>query len=77
MLKVLLVDDESSIRLTMAEFFRREGFEARLRRRLREPVASSLDAGLDLAVVDINLPGRSGIELLQDINSASRTCPSS
>jgi signal transduction histidine kinase len=67
MFKVLLVDDEPSIRLTMAEFLRRAGYEVFAAVDF-ETAFVPASAGMDVAVVDINLPGRSGIELLQEIN---------
>jgi signal transduction histidine kinase len=63
MLRVLLVDDEPSIRLTMGEFLRRAGYEVLTAADYPSAVALAGDS-LDAAVVDINLPGRSGIELL-------------
>jgi len=66
--KVLIVDDESSIRLTLAEFLRREGFEPLVAADAAQAVALFDSHGdLDVAVVDINLPGRSGIELLREL----------
>ena len=75
-LRVLIVDDEPSIRLTLGEFLRREGFE---------PIAASdaaqgaelfgSDGGVDVAVVDINLPGRSGIELLREFGERDPHVP--
>jgi len=66
--KVLIVDDESSIRLTLAEFLRREGFDALVAADAAQAVALFDSHGdLDVAVVDINLPGRSGIELLREL----------
>ena len=66
---VLLVDDEPSIRLTMGEFLRRAGYSVF--------VASDYDSAmthkaedLDVAVIDINLPGKSGIQLLQQLCNA-------
>ena len=67
MFNVLLVDDEPSIRLTMAEFLKRAGYSVVSAADFES--ASNLEGvGIDVAVVDINLPGRSGIELLQEIN---------
>lgn len=67
MFSVLLVDDEPSIRLTMAEFLKRAGYSVISAADFES--ASNLEGvGIDVAVVDINLPGRSGIELLQEIN---------
>src|ERR1051325_5762461 len=65
--KVLIVDDESSIRLTLAEFLRRAGFEPLTASDAAQAVALfDSHADLDVAVVDINLPGRSGIDLLRE-----------
>ena len=74
--RVLIVDDEPSIRLTFAEFLRRAGFE---------PLTASdaaqgaelfgADGGVDVAVVDINLPGRGGIELLRELRERDPRVP--
>jgi DNA-binding response OmpR family regulator len=64
--KVLIVDDEPSIRLTLAEFLKREGFETLVAADAAQAVAL-FDSQVDVAVVDINLPGRSGIELLREL----------
>jgi signal transduction histidine kinase len=74
MLRVLLVDDEPSIRLTMTEFLKRAGY-AVVSAADFESASILGSAGLDVAVVDINLPGRSGIELLKAINSRDPYVP--
>lgn len=74
MLRVLLVDDEPSIRLTMAEFLRRAGYEPRVAADYRSG-AELAAGGVDLAVVDINLPGRSGIDLLRELNEREPYVP--
>jgi signal transduction histidine kinase len=74
MLRVLLVDDEPSIRLTMAEFLKRAGYTVMAAADF-ESASLMGSAGIDVAVVDINLPGRSGIELLQQINSREPYVP--
>jgi signal transduction histidine kinase len=67
MFRVLLVDDEPSIRLTMTEFLKRAGYAVAAAADFES--ASMLgNSSIDVAVVDINLPGRSGVELLQKIN---------
>ncbi|HEV7892342.1 MAG TPA: ATP-binding protein [Pyrinomonadaceae bacterium] len=74
--KVLIVDDESSIRLTLAEFLKREGFEALVAADAAQAVALFDSHGdLDVAVVDINLPGRSGIELLRELAGRAPNLP--
>jgi PAS domain S-box-containing protein len=74
-LKVLLVDDEPSIRLTIAEFLRREGYEV-LTASDGDQAASLIgSADLDIAVIDINLPRRGGIELLQELSGREPYVP--
>lgn len=71
---LLLVDDEPSIRLTMGEFLKRAGYSV--------VIAADYDSAavhnsedLDVAVIDINLPGRTGIHLLQKLTSAETYLP--
>jgi two-component system NtrC family sensor kinase len=66
--KVLIVDDEPSIRLTLSAFLGREGFETLAAADAAQAVALFDSHGdVDVAVVDVNLPGRSGIELLREL----------
>jgi two-component system, NtrC family, sensor kinase len=67
--KVLLVDDEPSIRLTMGEFLKRAGYSVLTAADYDSAVAHNAE-DLDVAVVDINLPGKSGIQLLQKLCAA-------
>jgi len=71
---VLLVDDESSIRLTMGEFLRRAGYSVLLEPDY-ERAARHKAEDLDVAVVDINLPGKSGIQLLHKLSGAEIYVP--
>ena len=74
MFRVLLVDDEPSLRLTLTEFLKRAGYEVVAAPDFQS--ALMLHKGsFDVAVIDINLPGRSGIELLQVINSRESYVP--
>lgn len=74
--KVLIVDDESSIRITLAEFLRRAGFETFVAADAAQAAALFDSHGdLDVAVVDINLPGRSGIELLREFTEREPHLP--
>ncbi len=63
---VLLVDDEPSLRLTMGEFLKRAGYTVLSAADYESAVTHKAD-GLDVAVVDVNLPGKSGIQLLQKL----------
>jgi signal transduction histidine kinase len=72
--KVLLVDDEPSIRLTMGEFLKRAGYSV-LTAADYDGAAAHNAEDLDVAVIDINLPGKSGIQLLQKLCSAEVYVP--
>jgi PAS domain S-box-containing protein len=75
MRKVLLVDDEPSIRWTMAELLKREGYET-LTAPDFEGAISAIEGELpDAAVVDVNLPGKSGIELLKELSGREPYVP--
>lgn len=74
MSNVLLVDDEPSIRLTMGEFLKRAGYTVLLAPDYDTAVKHNAD-GLDVAVIDINLPGKSGIHLLQKLQTADIYIP--
>ena len=74
MSNVLLVDDEPSIRLTMGEFLKRAGYTVLLAPDYDTAVTHTAD-GLDVAVIDINLPGKSGVHLLQKLQSADIYIP--
>ena len=71
---VLLVDDEPSIRLTMGEFLKRAGYSVLIAADFDSAAMLKAD-DLDAAVVDINLPGKNGIQLLQKLSSAETYVP--
>src|ERR1041384_8623025 len=71
---VLLVDDESSIRLTMGEFLRRAGYSVLLEPDYDHAVRHEAE-NLDVAVIDINLPGKSGIQLLHKLSGSEVYVP--
>jgi len=74
MFRILLVDDEPSLRLTLTEFLKRAGYEVFAAPDF--PSALLVCSGsFDVAVIDINLTGRNGIELLHEINSREPYVP--
>jgi signal transduction histidine kinase len=74
MLRVLLVDDEPSLRLTMSEFLKRAGYDV-LAVADYNGAATFANARMDVAVVDINLPGGSGVDLLQQFGEREPYVP--
>lgn len=73
--KVLLVDDEPNIRWTMAEFLKREGYDTLVAEDFDSAVAIADSTDIDAAVIDIILPGKSGIELLKELRSRESYIP--
>ena len=72
MSRVLIVDDEKSIRMTLCEFLRMEGYQADSAEDV--PTASRMleETDYDVVVSDIIMPRVSGIELLGAVRAKSK-----
>jgi DNA-binding response OmpR family regulator len=75
MTRLLLVEDEPALARGLADNFRDEGYEVRVEVRGDRAVAAVRDLRPDLVVLDIMLPGRSGLDVLRDLRSAGDTVP--
>lgn len=64
---VLVVDDDDVLRPRLARALADRGLEARAAASREEALASVAAWAPDLAVVDLRLPGPSGLELLRDL----------
>jgi signal transduction histidine kinase len=71
MTRVLIVDDEQSIRLTLQEFLQEAGYQAEVAEDATIAQRLLKDGNFDLVVSDIVLPRISGVELLQAIRKES------
>jgi two-component system nitrogen regulation response regulator NtrX len=65
--KILVVDDEKNIRRTLGMILRPEGFEVLEAESGEEALGLFGDEGTDLVILDVQLPGVSGIETLRSI----------
>jgi len=63
--RILLVDDEPSIRQLLAYRLKREGFDVLLAENGREAIALLEAGGVDLLVSDIRMPDMNGVEVLR------------
>lgn len=72
---ILLVDDEPNIRWTMAEFLKREHYEVFAASDFASALAVFSENEIDVAVVDIVLPRKSGINLLEELHSRQSDLP--
>lgn len=75
MKKVLVVDDEKSIRLTFSKFLEKEGFETRTHQNVPEALECIKEFSPDVVVTDIIMPRYSGIDLLKEIQIAAPEIP--
>lgn len=65
--KILLADDDPQIRDNLAEFLREQGYGVTAVADGREALAATQAEGFHLALLDLVLPGLSGMELLSHI----------
>lgn len=72
---LLLVDDDADFRGDAARYFERLGYQVEQCGDGRSALALIQSRSFDVAVVDMMMPGLSGLELLQRINEAGADCP--
>ena len=72
MTSVLVVDDEPSFTEALSVGLRREGFEVRTAADGRAALAEINEAEPDLVLLDVMLPGMSGLDVCREIRKQSR-----
>lgn len=70
---ILLVDDDEPLRQVLALSFRNRGYDVRVAGDYNEALANVLASAPRFAVVDLRLPGRSGLELIEAIRRIKQT----
>ena len=69
---ILVVDDDPQIRLLVARFLQRYGYQVTGAPDGRVMMDVMAHSAIDLIVLDLMLPGRSGIELCRDVRATSQ-----
>ncbi len=69
--KILVVDDDPVILGVLSRFFRQRGYEVTATGTGREALECLGDGQLSLAILDLNLPDASGLDLLRSVKTAS------
>ncbi|MBB3286863.1 MULTISPECIES: response regulator [Rhizobium] len=72
---IAVVDDDQAIREAMDDFIMSFGYESRLFASAEEFLDSHTQAQIDCIVVDVKMPGLSGIELQSELNRRGRHPP--
>ncbi|HKZ79927.1 MAG TPA: response regulator transcription factor [Pyrinomonadaceae bacterium] len=63
--RLLIVDDDADMRLLLAEYFRRLGFQVDERESGNAALEPALAGDFDCFILDVSMPGMSGIDLLR------------
>ncbi|MBT9252442.1 MAG: response regulator [Brockia lithotrophica] len=74
-MRVMVVDDQVGIRALLAEVVKQEGFQVVLAGNAREALAKFSEGPPDLLLLDVKLPGMSGLELLRKIRDTHPHLP--
>lgn len=72
---LLIVDDQTGIRLLLNEVFAKEGFETRLAANGLEALHSVSEKKPDCVLLDMRMPGMSGVEVLKHIKKQHADVP--
>jgi two-component system, OmpR family, response regulator MtrA len=73
--RVLIVEDEPALARGLGDHFRDEGFDVRLVGRGDQAVPAAREFRPQLIVLDILLPGRSGLDVLRELHAAGDRVP--
>jgi DNA-binding response OmpR family regulator len=71
----LIVDDDLSMRLLLAEYFRRLGYEVAEKESAEEALEPALSGTFDCFIFDVSMPGMSGLELLRRVRERGVQAP--
>lgn len=73
MKKLLLIEDDKSLSQMYAKKFSQEGWEITIAHEGSEGIQKAREGGFEMIVLDLMLPGISGIDVLEILRSDSRT----
>jgi two-component system alkaline phosphatase synthesis response regulator PhoP len=73
--RLLIVDDEAEMRLLLAEYFRRLGFDVEERDSGGAALEPALAGKFDCFILDVSMPGMSGFELLKKLRDRGIQTP--
>ncbi|MSP91825.1 MAG: response regulator [Myxococcales bacterium] len=70
---ILIVDDDANLRTRLQRAFSQRGLEARAAAGFAEAVEEARRDSPELAVIDLRMPGRGGLELLRELKAIDPT----
>jgi len=75
MKRILLVEDEPGLRMTLVDRLRREGYEVETRADGETGLRAAVEEAFDLIILDLMLPLKSGLEVCRELRQAGRAMP--
>jgi DNA-binding response OmpR family regulator len=72
---ILIIDDEATLRQTMARILQREGFEVTTASNGTEGLTLINEHGFDLVFLDIRMPDANGLDLLKTVHAGHPDLP--
>jgi DNA-binding NtrC family response regulator len=72
---LLVIDDEESVRYSFRRVFEGDGVQVRVADTAADGVAQARAHGPDVIVLDLQLPDRSGLDVLQDLQALDAQRP--
>ncbi|HET6373362.1 MAG TPA: sigma-54 dependent transcriptional regulator, partial [Candidatus Polarisedimenticolia bacterium] len=73
--RILLVDDESGIRVSLSQVLKDEGYEVESVATGEKGLEKLRGGGFDLVLLDVWLPRKDGLEVLQEIRASGNDVP--
>src|SRR5438445_12587748 len=73
--KVLVVDDESDIRESLELLLMSEGYSVELAQNATEGLQKMEAGSYDLVLLDLMMPDKSGMEVLEDVRQRDKETP--
>jgi two-component system, NtrC family, response regulator HydG len=73
--KILIVDDEFSVRDSLQRWFREDGFQVGTAESAKDALLRMAEQQWDLALIDIKMPGTDGIELQKKLHEIDAEMP--
>jgi two-component system, OmpR family, phosphate regulon response regulator OmpR len=72
---ILIVDDDLRLRGLLETYLKREGFKVAAAGNAEQMERALRDVPIDLLVLDLMLPGRSGLDICRDLRAAQNSLP--
>ncbi|HEV2916034.1 MAG TPA: response regulator transcription factor [Pyrinomonadaceae bacterium] len=73
--RLLIVDDDAGMRMLLAEYFRRLGFEVEEEESGAAAIEPALSGRFDCFIFDVSMPGMTGLELLRRVRERGAQTP--